>query len=210
MKTYFFATTLTLFAAAALAGPPMICHPIEIGGAKSLPWGAGPHWDAKLPGYDTARLVSNTLDLLAEHVPVVVRMETLRRAAIYAGTKPELAKELAGQLVERTKRSQPGPLAYFDAGYFIEATHQYSGSGKPDPLAGIDGYSLAKKSLAARDVAAVEWGLGLIRSHSSWPNDHYRNAVVGAQEGSLLAANLLRFAEKKTLADLRANVLARR
>ena len=210
MKTYPFATILTLLASSALAGPPMICHQIEISGAKSLPWGSGPNWDSKLPGHDTSKLAANTFELLTDDTPVLVRMETLRRAVIYAASTPELTKQLAGQLVDRAKRSQSGSLAYFDAGYFIEASHQHAMTGKPDPLAGMDGYSLAKKSLGARDVAAVEYGLALTRAFVSWPNDHYRNAVVGAQEGSLLAINLLHAADKKSLAELRAVVLARR
>lgn len=28
-----------------LAGPPLICHPIEIGTARSLPWSAAKGWN---------------------------------------------------------------------------------------------------------------------------------------------------------------------
>jgi hypothetical protein len=210
MKIHRFATTLTLLACSALAGPPMICHSIEIGGAKSLPWASGPNWDSRLPKYDTTRLVADTLDLLTGETPVIVRMETLRRAAIYASRNPGLTRELAQRLVERTKQTQPESLAFFDAGYFIEAVHQNAPIAKIDPLSGMDGYVLAKKGLPSKDVAAVEYGLALIRAHTAWPNEHYRNAVLGAQEGSLLAANLLRFENKTTLADVRAVVLAKR
>lgn len=211
MKISRFAIVLpVLVACSAWAGPPMICHPIEISGAKSLPWNAGPNWDARIPGYDTGRLTADTLNLLAEDVPVIVRMETLRRAAIYSSASPEVTKRLAGELVQRTKRTQSGSLAFFDAGYFIEAVHQYATFAKSDPLSGLDGYSLARKALGGNDIAAIEYGLALIRAHAAWPNDHYRNAVLGAKEGSLLAANLLRFENKTTLADVRAVVLAKR
>jgi hypothetical protein len=210
MKIHRFATALTLLACSALAGPPMICHSIEIGGAKSLPWGSGPDWDARLPKYDTTRLVADTLDLLTGQTPVIVRMETLRRAAIYASGNPALTRALAQRLVERTKQTQSDSLASFDAGYFIEAVHQNAPMAKSDPLAGMDGYLLAKNGLQGKDVAAVEYGLALIRGYTAWPNEHYRNAVLGAKEGSLLAANLLRFENKTTLADVRAVVLAKR
>ena len=209
MKIHRFATALTLLACSALAGPPMICHSIEIGGAKSLPWGSWPNWDSRLPKYDTTHLIADTLDLLTSQTPVMVRMETLRRAAIYASRNPDLTRELAQRLVERTKQTQSDPLAFFDAGYFIEAVHQNAPIAKTDPLVGMDGYPLAKKGLQDKDVAAVEYGLALIRANTAWPNEHYRNAVLGAQEGSLLAANLLRFENKTTLADVRAVVLAK-
>ena len=75
----------TLAATAAFAGPPLICWRVETGGAKSLPWlTEGSAFDGSRADYDRSRLVRDTLDLLAPDVPVVVRMETLRRAALYA------------------------------------------------------------------------------------------------------------------------------
>jgi hypothetical protein len=79
-------------ATAAQAGPPLICHTIEIGEAKSLPWG-GHNWN--LSGgetYDTKNLVGDTLEILAPGTPVLVRMETLRRATLYARKDPVAAK----------------------------------------------------------------------------------------------------------------------
>ena len=211
MKLITTVTALMGFAVTAFAGPPMICHPVDIGGEKSLPWGTGPNWDSKLPGYDTTKLTANTLDLLAPNTPVLARMETLRRAVIYASANPQLVVELSARLTERTKAGGVDALASFDAGYFIEGVHQYSPIAKRDPLAGVDGYSLAKKGLSStKEIAAVEYGLALMRAHTEWPNEHYRNAVLGAKEGSLLAANLLRMGQKSSLADLRAVVLARR
>ena len=66
----------------AYAGPPLICHPLNIGSAKSLPSGDGPFGTKK--DYNRERLVEETLDLLTADMPVIVRMETLRRATIYA------------------------------------------------------------------------------------------------------------------------------
>src|SRR5579872_5385312 len=69
----------------AFAGPPLICHPHDIGSAKSLPWkndGAN-KWDNPDPNYSVGHLSADTLQLLTPGTPVIVRMETLRRAAIY-------------------------------------------------------------------------------------------------------------------------------
>ncbi len=67
----------------ALAGPPLICHPIEIGNAKSLAW-SGPNWRDVKKDYDLNNLVADTLALLQPETPVLERMETLRRATVYA------------------------------------------------------------------------------------------------------------------------------
>jgi hypothetical protein len=194
MRTQIQFTTIAAFLVlvhAAFAGMPMTCHPFDIGNEKSLPWGTGNGWDSKLASYDTSRLVEQTLGLLNSNTPVIVRMETLRRAAIYAGQKPELTLDIASRLMERSKQTNADPLAAFDAGYFIETVHQYS---KDDPLKGMDGYSLARTSLTtAKDVSSVEFGLSLMRADQGWPNDHLRNAVRGASEGSLLAVNLVKY-----------------
>src|SRR6266404_6160182 len=79
---------LLCFAVVAHAGPPLICHTIEIGQAKSLPW-ISHNWN--LSGgenYDTKNLVRETLEILAPDTPVLVRMETLRRATLYARKDP--------------------------------------------------------------------------------------------------------------------------
>ena len=186
----------------------MTCHLFHIGNERSLPWDTGAGWDSKLASYDTSRLVEQTLELLTPNTPVIVRMETLRRAVIYASGKPELTLEMASRLVERSKQTKVDPLAAFDAGYFIEAVHQ---SSKNDPLKGMDGYSIARTSIATtKDVAAVEFGLSLMRVDQGWPNDHYRNAVRGASEGSLLAVNLVKYSGANSLSDLRHTVLAKR
>src|SRR5437867_13087151 len=93
--------TSLLLATVAKAGPPLICHAIEIGNAKSLPW-TSHNWN--LSGgetYDTKNLVRDTLDILGPNIPVLVRMETLRRATLYAGQDPVAAKELLAKLHAR-------------------------------------------------------------------------------------------------------------
>ena len=67
----------------AHAGTPLICFPYNIGAAKSLP-GSDGDWKGVNPNYDRTHLIRDTLALLAPDTPVIVRMETLRRAAIYA------------------------------------------------------------------------------------------------------------------------------
>ena len=87
------ALTMLCFAFLAIAGPPLICHAFEIGQAKSLPW-VSHNWN--LSGgesYETKNLAQDTLDILTPETPVLVRMETLRRATLYARKDPLAAKD---------------------------------------------------------------------------------------------------------------------
>src|SRR6266446_10533639 len=117
------AASLSL-ACVAQAGPPLICHTIEIGQAQSLPW-ISHNWN--LTGgetYDTKNLVRDTLEILVPGTPVVVRMETLRRATLYSRKDPIAAKELFTRLQARSTAAEssghPDALAWFDVGYLAE------------------------------------------------------------------------------------------
>jgi hypothetical protein len=112
----------------AWAGPPLVCRQFDIGSAKSLPWKAGPDWHGADPAYNVANLGDETLSLLTPGTPVRVRMETLRRASIYSAKDARLAGELTGRLMARAldaeANGKPAPLAWFDAGYFVETIRQ--------------------------------------------------------------------------------------
>jgi len=191
------------FANVALAGPPLICHTIEIGQAKSLPW-ISHNWN--LSGgenYDTKNLVRDTLEILNPNTPVLVRMETLRRATLYARKDPVAAKELLARLHARATSAEssghPDALAWFDAGYLAEAYKQIGQSwmrvskDEQNPAAGVDGYALVKKALGLRGPdAQMEFAAALITL--SGPQEEHRQcalkAIAGAKTDPLLAQNL--------------------
>jgi hypothetical protein len=112
----------------AWAGPPLICHAISIGSQPSLPWTITDGWNGAVPSYDVSHLERDALALLVPGAPVEVRMETLRRAAIYAARQSGLADALAASLMGRVMNAQavgtPNPPAWFDAGYFAETLRQ--------------------------------------------------------------------------------------
>jgi hypothetical protein len=112
----------------AIAGPPLICQPIDIGNAKSLPWRMVNGWDGTDRSYDTARLMGDMLALLAPGAPLNLRMETMRRAALYAAKDERLASDLTNRLLARTLDAEASgkadPQAWFDAGYFVETLRQ--------------------------------------------------------------------------------------
>ena len=128
-----------LIAQDANAGPPLICHPFTTDDAPSLPWTSERTWRATEPHYDVGRLTADTLALLGPATPVIARMETLRRATIYAATSPQAAAELLNAMLQRAKTPARDPevaaLVEFDAGYLIESYRQQSEIDKTDMLA---------------------------------------------------------------------------
>jgi hypothetical protein len=198
-----------LFLAAALmpalvhAGTPLICHPYAIGNAKTLP-GTDGDWKGINPNYDRSNLVRDTLALLTPDTPVIVRMETMRRAAIYATagmrgwTNGQAFSDedrantnaILEKLVERAKTAKGADraLALFDEGFFVE-TLRHTGVKKD-----INGYDLLVQARALRGPDAdMEFALALA---SSWPmtrserDSHLAQARAGAKPGTLLAQNL--------------------
>ena len=181
------------FATAAFAGPPLICQPFDIGSAKSLPW-TGMGWDLSgNENYNTKNLAQDTLAILDAGAPVIVRMETLRRATLYARKDPQAAKELLTRLYQRTTGAHADALAWFDAGYLAAVLTQWSGK-KQNPAAGIDGYSLVKKAIMLRGApdAEMEFAAALITLDPAQPEhqQHAQKAMAGAKNDPLLAKNL--------------------
>ncbi len=179
------------------AGPPLICHRLDIGDAKSLPW-AGTAWNLSgNESYNTKNLAQDTLAVLDSGAPVIVRMETLRRATLYARKDPRAAKELLTRLYQRATASEtagrPDALAWFDAGYLAETYRQWFYK-DPNPAAGIDGYALVKKALGLRGRSdpEMEFAAALITLQGPEPahREHARKALAGAKNDTLLARNL--------------------
>lgn len=182
----------------SLAGPPLLCHPIEIGGAKSLPWGSGGGWNSPLSSYPLEQLVADTQALLSPDTPVLARMETLRRAAIYASQDVRVAADLLSTLSRRAlERNGPKPdrHAWFDFGYLVETYKQADFLFKTgNPADGIDGYRHVKKAITMGTGVEpeMEFAAALIvhRQEPGAATAHYRKAAEGAKADSLLARNL--------------------
>src|SRR6266513_4770053 len=213
--------TLLCLATLAEAGPPLICHSVEIGPAKSLPW-IGHDWNfSGGETYDTKNLVRDTLEILAPDTPVLVRMETLRRATLYARKDPLAAKELLARLHARATSAESSghsdALAWFDVGYLAETYKQWIGQSwmrvsndEQNPAAGVDGYALVKKAIGLRGSdPQMEFAAALITL--SGPAEEHRqhalNAIAGARIDPLLAPNLaMRFAgpQSQTISEMLA------
>lgn len=192
----------------AMAGPPLICHPIAIGQAKSLPW-IDLNYHKGDGSYDLQNLTRDTLAILDANASVLVRMETLRRATIYARQDPQVAKELLARLHARAANSaddnRAGALAWFDAGYLAETYKQWMGKGEPNPAAGLDGYSWVRRAISLRGQdPEMEYAAALITLTGPKDDyhDHIEKAMAGAKNDLLLAQNLASSFHGQTIAEL--------
>ena len=202
MMRHRFTLALAVFFAAlapslAQAGPPLLCFPMSIGDAASLPWGAG-GWNSPRANYDRARLADDTVALLSSQTRALVRMETLRRAVIYAASDEAAAKKLVGALRARAQAGgkTADPRARFDLGYAVEASrqtgHAFSFARLADPPE--DGYALIRQALEARGPdPEMEYAAALVTSSRMFrgvSDEHLRAAIAGAKTDSDLARTI--------------------
>jgi hypothetical protein len=207
---------LTILAAAVYAGPPLLCWPFDIGGARSLPF-AGDNWRSADPSYNIQHLADDTVALLQPNTPVIVRMETLRRATVYTMQDRDVAARLLERLEARSndaeKRGKTDALALFDVGYLLET---YKQAAWKDIASGRDGYALITRAIQLRgNDADMEFAAAMATADSQGSSGlrtaHLKLAVAGAVEGSLLAKNLIKHAQLlqirgDSLGELRAQL----
>jgi len=207
LRTFVIAIGTVALASSAFAGPPLLCHPYDIGSARSLPWNDAGGWTGSRADYKLENLISDTEALLTPTTPVVVRMETLRRAALYASTDATVAKDLLNRLNAKVDAAeaagQRDALALLDAAYVTEAFRMMSNlngefaSRAPGLRAAIgnaDGYALIARSIAAKpNDAGLQFAAALIaadKGDRSRYLDHASKARAGAPADMLLTKNL--------------------
>jgi hypothetical protein len=195
---------IVLLAAPVFAGPPLVCHPINIGSARSLPWTSTTWSLSGDESYDVNHLVSDTLALLGPDTPVLVRMETIRRAALYSQSSADVARELLSELASRATRNERDARAAFDYGYLIETYRQLEmafrmsrgGKNRGDwvnPAERLDGYALVKQAISMRGSdAEMEFAAALITTEHSKQDyqGHVEKAKAGMKQDPLLAENV--------------------
>ena len=192
----------------ALAGyVTWLIYPFDIGKAESLPWG-----DDESKGradYALANLIPDTEALLTPSTPLVVRLETLRRAVIYASRDRRMADALLLTFTERARgaseSSSRDALAFLDSAFVTDALWQIGQHSNP-PFTELSrqvkglvrsagGYALVQKGLALHpNDPAYEFGAALIAgvAHLGGPEftAHARKASAASARDALLARNL--------------------
>ena len=196
------ALVLTMSASTALAGPPLLCHPFDIGGARSLPWDGTSAWWQGKPDYNLQNLVADTEALLTPSTPVIVRMETLRRAALYASLDGKVAANLLSSLTARASASSINAL--FDAGYLTETYKQIAMlrgerefAARAGTIAGVlgqaDGMAMLNKVITMRpDDPSLQFAAALVAATADRTayRAHADKARKGAAQDALLAKNI--------------------
>jgi hypothetical protein len=199
----FVVLALLVAARPAIAGPPFLCHPFDIGSARSLPWDEKNWWSGRLD-YDITKLVDETQTLLQPSTPVIVRMETLRRATLYATRDRAVAARLFAKILERTQTAgghdQPDGLAWFDAAYLAESFRetdeltyvpQLKSASSLARLAGsADPRELLRRSYSLRaDAPGIAFALALLTPRPD-RQEFARQARTGAIDDPLLSHNI--------------------
>ena len=186
-------------------GGPLLCQELAIGDAPSLPRPGD-------KGYDPAHVVADVAALLKTETNLIVRMETLRRAALCAEGDRALAWELLGRaslsVAEQAATGGQESVAWFDLGY-LTACLRRTGADldfRPGVAEGQDGYAYLLRALdRARtehqdQAGVIEFAAALAvhpleRSQPTAEDvaryeQHIERARAGAAPGSLLARNL--------------------
>lgn len=193
-------------AAAAGLGPPLVCHPIQVGDAATIPWGSGAFEGKR--GYNVKNLVADVEKALKDAPSVLVRMETLRRAAVYVSEGPSARSDLLARLTARALDAEAAgeprasALAWFDAAYFVGCLDQLNAEDGGRRLAwgladGVPGYAWMKRAISlAPEEPAMEFAAALLthpgmhKGVAAQHEAHLRAAAAGATPGSLLEVNL--------------------
>jgi hypothetical protein len=186
----------------ALAGPPLLVHPYDIGTARSLPW-SHPQGRAD---YDRSRLVEDTIAILTSSDSPLVHMETLRRAIVYARVDRSHASRLISALVDRAvaneRSAKPDGLVFLDAAYVVEAMSQVDVlndmafarvPGLADLVKVDEGHAWIVKAVALRpDDGGVALAAALItrERHQRESEQHAVKARQIATREPLLARNI--------------------
>lgn len=195
------ALSLSTLAPSALAGPPIMCHQLEIGEAKSLPFGSGSFDRSKELKAD--KVVDRTLELLKTERSTLVRMETLRRAVVYIDRDQALATELLAKVswiaMDAEAGGKPSAVSWLDAGFLAACYAEMNVplDWRPGVADGVNGYAWIRRAaeLAPQD-AELQFAAALVThpamhtSTKAQHDAHLRRAAAGAAKGSLLETNL--------------------
>lgn len=182
-------------------GPPLICHPFDIGDDKKLPFGKAAMDESKT--YDAKKAVGEVLSVLKTERSTIVRMEALRRATIVVmkdrAAATELLAKISWKAMDGEASGKPDAEAWFDAG-FLAACYAQMGidlGWKPGVSEKVAGYAWVKRAiqLAPEDgemqfAAALVTHPAMLDSRRDLYETHVRAAAGAMRTDKLLEINL--------------------
>ncbi len=188
-----FALSTTIFT--IQAGPPLICHPYDIGTAQSLPWGHGRDavgFDNPDQNYNTKQLTADTLKILDPARRCLCAWKPCEGRHSMGRTTTPLSRRCSAKLKQRAESPNPSALALFDYGYFAETLKQIVWKYKEDLTTGADGYAFVKRALAMRPDSADMHFAAAVMTRQSQRSDYQEHAGKArtAKSDALLAANI--------------------
>ena len=175
----------------ATAGPPCACWPVDVGDAPTL--------DPK--GLEPAEIAAEALRLLKPDLPVLARMEVLRRASITTQGDARVAERMIGKLCARvldveTGKARHPERAWFDAGYAVACFRQ---TGMVNRM-GYDWIAKAIELAPAEDRGAMHYAaaLAVLMPHPRHTQfaSHVRAARSAAAHDALLLKNFKAFEKR--------------
>lgn len=177
-------------------GPPILCHPIDAGGAKVL------SLEGK-EGYPAKRLADEVVKALDSEPSLLAHMETLRRVTLAVerdrGKAVEVLARLAWRAMDAEAREQDAATAWFDAG-FLSAAFGEMGvdlGAKPGAWADAQGYKWIERAIELRPEDGAMRFAAALASHPAMHREagvayegQLSRAVALAAPGSALEKNL--------------------
>ncbi|MBL8763779.1 MAG: hypothetical protein JNM07_05880 [Phycisphaerae bacterium] len=190
-------------AAGVFGGPPLLCHPLDIGDAKSIPRDDG---SARL---SNEAVMDGANNVLRTSEDLVVHIETIRRAAMHLGDARGSITEFYADTCARALDAETGPdrkvaaRAWFDAAYLtaVRVEMGWDRHEKRDDRTGLPaGYAWLRRAIDMSEGAVPEMHLAAAmmlidrRADPKGENaklfgDHARKMLEGTKPGSLLAKN---------------------
>lgn len=193
---------LLVAAAPALAGPPMICMEFQCD-EVAIPLGDNSLQPKK--GFNTRKLPERTADALDKADSVIERMETIRRAAIYAARANGSTEDVFNALAWRALNAEVSgdtrayADALFDAGYFAATMANFGEKidGSPAASQGLAGYAWITRAIELSDDDASMHFAASLATHPVMRSSkrdlfehHVAMASLGIETDPVLARNL--------------------
>jgi len=176
---------LLSLATLALAGPPLVCHPLTLAMRGRWPWNAPPGNLSGNENYDTRNLVRDTLAILDSGAPVVVRMRRCGGHSLYAKRSAggERAVHQTSRAHGRRRRIRPGVFRRGISGGNLQPMDaRRKGGSNPAAASMVTAWSAKRCPCAERRGDEFAAALMTLQGPEKEHFLHAQRAMAGAKE----------------------------